>query len=440
MSFPAYPEYKNSGVPWLGEVPRHWRTERLKALFELQKRPVRPEDEIVTAFRDGTVTLRKNRREDGFTNALQEIGYQGIRRGDLVIHAMDGFAGAIGVSDADGKSTPVYSVCRPKAGTSAHYYGRLLRHMALSGFVNALARGVRERSTEFRWGDASILHLPVPPKDEQIAINAFLDRETAKIDALVAEQERLIALLKEKRQAVISHAVTKGLNPHAPMKDSGIEWLGEIPAHWEVGKLKRYLAQVDYGISDSLDTVGAVAILRMGNIQSGRVVLDDLKYVASVDQELLLREGDLLFNRTNSLDQIAKVGLVLELPDAPLSFASYLVRMRPTTHANAKFLSFLMNTEGLLGVARSRAFVAIGQCNLNPTRYGEIDVCMPVVDEQENIVAHLEPICGQLDHAVSECEAAITLLQERRAALISAAVTGKIDVRGLVDQQELEAA
>jgi type I restriction enzyme S subunit len=164
---PAVP-MKESGVAWLGEVPTHWELRRTKYLFDLMNRPPRDDDGIVTAFRDGTVTLRSNRRVEGFTNSIKEIGYQGIRKGDLVIHVMDAFAGAVGVSDSDGKSTPVYSVCKPISDdVSAPYYGRILRHMALSGFINSLAKGIRERSTEFRWAEASRLPLPVPSVEEQ---------------------------------------------------------------------------------------------------------------------------------------------------------------------------------------------------------------------------------------------------------------------------------
>lgn len=151
MSFPRYPEYKDSDIPWIGRVPADWGSLRLANVFRLNARPVRDSDEIITAFRDGQVTLRSKRREEGFTNAVKEIGFQGILKGDLVIHAMDAFAGAIGVSDADGKSTPVYSVRTPvHDGINVRYFGFLLRYMALSGFINSLAKGIRERSTDFR--------------------------------------------------------------------------------------------------------------------------------------------------------------------------------------------------------------------------------------------------------------------------------------------------
>lgn len=244
MTFPRYPKYKDSGVEWLGEVPAHWDFKKTKFLFDIQSRPPTENEEIVTAFRDGIVTLRANRRVDGFTNSDKEIGYQGVRVNDLVIHAMDAFAGAIGVSDSDGKSTPVYSVCKAHHESVVPlYYARLLRTMALSGFISSLAKGIRERSTEFRWKEAGNLMLPVPSAVEQKDITTFLDRETAKIDDLIYDQKKLIELLQEKRQALISHAVTKGLNPDAPMRDSGVEWLGEVPEHWGV-KTIRYFAEI----------------------------------------------------------------------------------------------------------------------------------------------------------------------------------------------------
>lgn len=146
-----YPVYKGSDVPWLGEVPEHWQMQRGKWLFRKMDRPVQEDDEVVTCFRDGVVTLRKNRRVRGFTESIQEIGYQGIRRGDLVIHAMDAFAGAVGVADSDGKGSPVYSVCQPIRGADSCFYAHVVREMARTQWIVALARGIRERSTDFRF-------------------------------------------------------------------------------------------------------------------------------------------------------------------------------------------------------------------------------------------------------------------------------------------------
>jgi type I restriction enzyme S subunit len=158
----AYSEYKDSGVPWLGMVPEHWEIHRGKRLFIKVERPVLPEDDVVTCFRDGIVTLRKKRRTTGFTESLKEIGYQGIRKGDLVIHQMDAFAGAVGVSDSDGKGTPVYSVCLPlNEKFIANYYANIIREMARSEYILSLAKGIRERSTDFRYDTFANQDLPV---------------------------------------------------------------------------------------------------------------------------------------------------------------------------------------------------------------------------------------------------------------------------------------
>src|ERR1017187_9547694 len=189
-----YPTYKESGIPWASVLPASWKAERSKWLFVKMNRPVRAEDEVVTCFRDGMVTLRKNRRLRGFTEATVENGYQGIRKGDLVIHQMDAFAGAIGVSDSDGKGTPVYSVCQPKDGINAHYYAHAVRQMSKSQWILVLAKGIRERSTDFRYEMFGNQRVPLPTPGEQDAIVRFLDNANLKIDKFIRAKRKLIAL------------------------------------------------------------------------------------------------------------------------------------------------------------------------------------------------------------------------------------------------------
>jgi len=210
---------------------------------------------------------------------------------------------------------------------------------------------------------------------------------------------------------------------YARYKHSGVEWLGEVPEHWETCLLKRAFRSVDYGISDSLDTEGAVAILRMGNIANGKVVIDDVKYTDTVDPCLLLQPGDLLYNRTNSLDLIGKVGMFLGNGESPVSFASYLVRLRTVDQSLPDYFAYLLNTEGILGLARANAFVAIGQCNLNPTRYGQITIAIPPLAEQTLITEFLDRETAKIDALVAEQRRLIELLKEKRQAVISHAVT-----------------
>lgn len=439
-----YPNYKSTGIDWLPEVPAHWDTQRLKNLFGLKKRPVREGDGIVTAFRDGTVTLRSNRREDGFTNSILEIGYQGVRKGDLVIHAMDGFAGAIGVSDSDGKSTPVYSICKPRDGVSSYFFGRLLRHMALAGFVNALAKGVRERSTEFRWADARGLPLPVPPLSEQTAITRFLDRETAKIDTLVEEQRRLIELLREKRQAVISHAVTKGLNPAAPMKPSGVEWLGDVPEGWDLVQLRRLVDQkrrITYGIvQPGLPDQTGRFMVRGQDYSSGWSDPEDIFRVSRDVEEpyrrARLSAGDLVITIVG-----AGTGNVAVVPEFlnGANITQTTARVAPNKKlVDPGFLRLsLVSTVGSTQVALFQKGAA--QPGLNLEHLNAFQIPVPPIEEQHEISAYIESVENGIEPLLSAAEEAEALLLERRAALITAAVTGKINVQH-IDGGRTEAA
>lgn len=181
-----YPQYKDSGIPWASTLPSSWQIERAKRLFTKMQRPVRDEDDVVTCFRDGMVTLRKNRRLRGFTEATVFSGYQGIRKGDLVVHGMDAFAGAIGVSDSDGKGTPVYNVCKPAPGVIASYYAHTIREMSRSQWILALAKGIRERSTDFRYEMFGNQFVPLPRQTNKRRSCGFWTMRTGRSTDLFA--------------------------------------------------------------------------------------------------------------------------------------------------------------------------------------------------------------------------------------------------------------
>jgi len=416
-----YPAYKDSGLEWLGEIPAHWSQERGRNVFRRMNRPPGDAEEVVTAFRDGTVTLRSKRRTEGFTFSLQEIGYQGVQKGDLVVHAMDGFAGAIGVSDSDGKASPVYSVLRTAAALDGvlGYYAYLLRHAATSGFVRALARGIRERSTEFKFDQIRAMSLPVPTKIEQGAVAAFLDRETAKIDELVEKKRRLIELLQEKRAALITQAVTKGLVPNVPMKDSGVEWLGEIPAHWEVVEI-RSRAQVvqGYPFDSALFTTGeGVPLVRIRDLLTDST---EINYAGPVVHEALIHCGDLLvgmdgdFNARRWRGQTAllnqRVSCVRAKPEASVSFLEHVL------HTPLKLINDMAPATTVRHISGSQ---------IEKLRFG-----LPPAHERDQIADRIESEAGRIDALVAKTRAAMERYGEYRTALISAAVTGKIDVRG----------
>lgn len=266
----------------------------------------------------------------------------------------------------------------------------------------------------------------LPPIETQRRIARFLDEKTARIDGLIEKKRALLDRLAEKRQALITRAVTKGLNPAAPIKPSGIDWLGDVPAHWEVLPLKRVLASSTYGISASLEPTGEVAILRMGNLADGEIDLGDARFLDEVDEGLLLTPNDIVFNRTNSLDLVGKAAIFRGCQDYPVSLASYLVRFRFGSRYHPEYANYVMGTNDLMALGRTLALPSIGQANLNPSRYAQIEFPIPPFEEQSKIVEFLAEEVRALRTGATKIVTSIEKLEEYRAALITAAVTGKI--------------
>ncbi|MDP7848254.1 restriction endonuclease subunit S [Acinetobacter baumannii] len=408
MQFKQYPSYKNSGVEWLGDVPEHWQIVRTKDIFNHRKEEALEDDEIVTAFRDGQVTLRKNRRTDGFTNSIKEHGYQHINNGDLVIHEMDAFAGAIGVSDSSGKSTPVYTVCYAKnENINHHFYSHFFRTMAKTGFINSLAKGIRVRSTEFRWNESRNVYLAEPPKADQEKIVSFLDTETARIDNLISKQEKLIELLEEQRKSIISHAVTKGLNPNAPMKDSGVEWLGDVPEHWKIGRLKNLLSinnGSDYKEFEVENSENSYPVYG-----SGGVFTYSSKYIYDQESVLLGRKGT-----------INKPLYVT----SPFWAVDTMFYSQVKQGVHGKYVYYQA-----LGFPYDRYSSNTALPSMTQTDLLNLSVAIPIISEQIEITRFLDNENAMFDNLISKQKKLIEKLKEYRASIISHAVTGKIDVR-----------
>jgi type I restriction enzyme, S subunit len=293
--------------------------------------------------------------------------------------------------------------------------------------IESIISGASGLAKNIAQADVGELKLAVPPLHEQRTIVEYLDRETVSLDALVGAKERLLDLLAEKRKTIIASAVTRGLDPNVKLRESGVPWIGEIPAHWDTCHLRRVIASMDYGTSQAVEPEGQVAVLRMGDLRDGELDFARTGYVDAVPDDLLLRPDDLLFNRTNSLDQIGKVAK-FRGREFDVSFASYLVRLRVNERADSEFLNYLLNSPYVLAWARAEALPAIGQANLNPNRYSYIVVAIPPLEEQRTIVEHIARETAKLDAVRAATERTIALLRERRSALIAAAVTGQLDV------------
>ena len=316
------------------------------------------------------------------------------------------------------------SVFSPGPAVDGGFLAWLCRAEPLNDQFKLAANGV----TRFGLGQYPMKNafIALPPLTTQRQIARYLDEKTARIDGLIEKKRALLDRLTEKRQVLITHAVTKGLNPDAHMKPSGIDWLGDIPAHWEVLPLKRVLASSTYGISAQLEPAGEVAILRMGNLVDGEIDLSDIRFLDEVDDGLLLRTNDVVFNRTNSLDLVGKTSIYKGGAGYPVSLASYLVRFRFNKDYQPEYANYVMGTRDLMALVRTLALPSIGQANLNPSRYALIEFPIPPLDEQYKIVDFVNSETERLKNSVDKIQRSIDLLSEYRGALISWSVTGQL--------------
>ncbi|WP_432118268.1 hypothetical protein [Streptomyces sp. bgisy032] len=419
-------------VPGLGEIPSTWSVERARWLLIRQRRAVRPQDGIVTAFRDGQVTLRENRRLEGFTNALQEIGYQGIRRGDLVVHGMDGFAGAIGVSDSDGKASPVVHAYRASTQMDARYLAHVLRTMAVNGYVATLAKGIRERSTAFDSATLANVLLPVPSFLEQRRIADFLDAETKRIDQLTELRTKTLELLTERITSHMDIAV-RGVSVPGPKQISEYPPLGEVPLRWRQGRLRSIDCDVQTGPFGSQlhaeDYVeGAWPVINPANITPAGLVADDQVTVPDEVRARLerhvLRAGDVVFGRRGEL---GRAGIVEE---AQAGWVCGTGSLRVRFTKGSFHPDYLRRYLAIPAVRHYFRLQAIGSTmpNLNSSILLNMPLLLPSFSEQVEIAKRCTEIESRATRHRLLLERQVQLLIERRQALITAAVTGQFDV------------
>lgn len=420
-------------IPWLPEMPEHWETLKAKFIFKKETRKVRQDDDVVTAFRDGQVTLRKNRREDGFTIAVHEIGYQGIRKGDLVIHGMDAFAGAIGVSDSDGKASPVYNACTLRVEGDINYFCHAIRQMSKSGFIQSLAKGIRERSTDFRYDTFGQQYLPFPPLPEQTAIANYLDAKTEQINRFIEKKEKLIALLKEQKAVILNEFVTEGLNSSALKKQTNLIWLGEVPRHWTLCKLK-HIAKVQSGLAlnEGVKIIDGVTFpyLRVANVQDGYIDLTEVKMVQANRQtakRVCLQKYDLLMNEGGDFDKLGR-GVVWEDQIKHCLHQNHVFAVRVKKDIDPYWINILTQTFYGRSYFISKAKRTTNLASISSSNIKEFPVLLPPKEEIDDIKNRIEDEFSKIDNTIARIEKEIEKVKELKQSLIAEVVTGRIKV------------
>jgi type I restriction enzyme S subunit len=425
-------------------VPAHWNLTRLRFIARLNPSKseignLPPDTEVSFLPMDAIGDDGSLRLDATRPLSAVEQGYTYFRDGDLLIAKItpcfENGKGALatGLLGGIGFGTTELIVVRPLPGRAVGAY----LHWLFVGpdFRNAATAAMYGAGGQKRVPDEFVRDfvVAVPPPAEQRAIAAFLDRECGKMDALVAEQERLIALLKEKRQAAISHAVTKGLDPTAPMKDSGVAWLGEVPAHWEVVRGRRIFVERDERSEDGDETLLTVSHLTGVTPRAEKTVY--MFEAETTEGYKLCHRGDLVINTLWAW--MGAMGVTSEPGIVSPAYHVYT----PTAEVEPGYVNVLVRM-GVFAREAERWSKGVwsSRLRLYPEEFLKIEFPLPPLAEQQAITAFLDRECSKLDTLTNEAERAIALLKERRAALISAAVTGKIDVRGLVAPTEAKAA
>ena len=400
MTLPRYPSYKDSGVEWLGEVPGHWEVKRLKRNLALLTEK--------TDRRENPVALENIESWTGrFIATDTEFQGDGVAFdvGDILFGKLRPYLAKAYRAESSGEAVGDFHVMHPSAAID----GRFAQYQILNREFIAIVDGSTFGSKMPRasWEFVGGMKVTTPPLAEQTQIATFLDRETAKIDVLVAEQRRLMALLKEKRQAVISHAVTRGLNPDAPLKPSGNDWLGDVPAHWGICALK-HVVSMQSGESITGENIYEVGEYQVfgGNGLRGYTS----SFTHDGDFVLIGRQGALCGN--------------VNYASGKFWASEHAVVATPKQRVNHVWLGEMLRAMNL-----NQYSVAAAQPGLSVDLIERLGIALPSLDEQTQIAALLDRETVKLDTLTSEAQRAIDLLQERRTALISAAVTGQIDVR-----------
>lgn len=431
--YKAYPEYKDSGVEWLGKIPDNWYITKLKFVANLLTSKSSNEDELFVGLEnissgDGKYLAKDSTLAEGISISF--------KNNDVLFGKLRPYLAKSWLATFSGVCSSEFLVLRTE-----RLHPRFLNYYLLTKeFIDQVDSSTYgSKMPRASWEFISLLPVPTCSYFLSDKIASFLDHETAKIDNLIEKQQQLIELLKEKRQAVISHAVTKGLNPDVPMKDSGVEWLGEVPEHWVPSRLKYHTRQIVDGahFTPTYTEIG-IPFLRVTDIQDESINFDNIKFIPEHEHKELIKRckpesGDLLLSKNGT---IGVPKLITWNWEFSIFVSLCLIKFKETLTPEYSEYFFKSHEikEQISGLVKQSTVI-----NLHLDKIQNFWFCIPSLEEQWKIVNFLNEQTKTLDGLVESAEVAIQLMQERRTALISAAVTGKIDVRDWVAPNACEA-
>lgn len=413
-------EVKYSGIFWQPYIPKEWSVSRLKHVITKLNRNREKNAELLVCSNCGDVKKRGDSKLGLVANS-DDI-YQGVKSGDLLIHGMDTWHGAIAVSKYDGMCTPVVHVC--DSSHNKEYIATYLRNMATQKIFKLISNGVRQNTSDFRsWDKVARLPIPLPPLAEQEKIVRFLEDKTSKIDALLEKKGEQIKLLNELKESEIANIITRGLNPDVKMKDSGIPWIGMIPEHWEV---KRIASLFTGKVATNSDFEYQHAYkFNYGTLVPKDEVGDIEEYRATYVKYSIIKKGDILINGLNlNYDFVSQ--RVAIAPNDGIITSAYVVA-RPRLNTNSEYYNYLFKT-----MDNKKLFHGMGTGIRLTLSFDELKkqlIPVPTPEEQRDIVAYIEEKCKKVNSLIGELNAEIEYLKEYKQKLIADCVTGQIDVQ-----------
>lgn len=422
----AYPVYQDSGIPWLGMIPESWNIIRLRNLLHKTTQKDRPDLPLLSVVRELGVILRDVESKEENHNFIPDdlSNYKVLLDGQFVINKMKAWQGSYAISSLTGIVSPAYFIYNVDyRNLLPQFFNVAIRSRAYIGFFNQASDGVRIGQWDL--DEAQMRNIPflIPSLSEQKAIVAYLDKKCTEIQELINRRHTMIELLKELKRSIIAKAVTKGLNPDVPMKDSGIPWLGKIPEHWAARKIKT-LFRIKKEIAGK-EGLNVLSITQQG-IKIKDIESNEGQIAQSYTNYQLLEVGEFAMNHMDLL-----TGWVGISPFNGVTSPDYRVFVRSEENASSKYLLYALQTcySRKLFYGLAQGVSSIGRCRLQTSKFKNFVLPFPSVEEQKAIVAYLDKKCPDIDNLISRHEQSIEKLKELRTATIANVVTGKVDVR-----------
>jgi len=448
MELVPYPEYKDTGVSWLGEIPTHWEVKPLRALLRQRNEknnPIKTTQILSLSIAHG-VTLYSHKGRGGNKSKNDLTAYKVTHPGDIVLNSMNVIVGAVGLSKYKGAISPVYYALYPRSDReNIHYYDKVFSNTVFQRYLSIYGKGILIKKSDsgklntirmkISADDLKKVSLPLPFAEEQIQITRFLDWKTSQINKFIRNKQRLIKLLKEQKQNIINQAVTRGLNPNAKLKPSGVEWIGNIPEHWEARRL-RTLAVLRASGVDKNTNEGEVPVMLCNYVdvyKNDRITaaIDFMKATATSEEIRVfeLKAGDVIITKdSESWDDIAVPAFVPEVLNGVVC-AYHLALIRPFSgEIEGEFLFRAFSSDPVADQFRVSAS-GVTRFGLSQGAVKGAFFPVPPLEEQGEIIAYINEKCAEFSQAVSHAEGEIDLMREYRTRLISDVVTGKMDVR-----------